>query len=79
MVAMSAWLAVAFEVFGLLAPRNAVVRPTIVTCALCVDSVIFLIDDYDATRRASSMSHEPSMASGFERSQGFSRPAIGVR
>jgi len=51
MVAMSAWLAVVFGVFGLLAPRNAVVHLTIVICALCVASAIFLIDDYDSPLR----------------------------
>jgi len=46
--AMCVWLAVVFGVFGLLAPRNAVVHLTIVICALCVASAIFLIDDYDS-------------------------------
>src|SRR3984957_10807218 len=48
MVAMSAWLAVVFGVFGLLSPRNAVVYLSIVTCAICVASAIFLIDDFDS-------------------------------
>ena len=48
MVAICAWLAVVFGVFGLLAPRNAVVHLTIVICALCVASAIFLIDDFDS-------------------------------
>ena len=47
MVAICVWLAVVFGVFGLLAPRNAVVQLTIVICALCVASAIFLIDDFD--------------------------------
>jgi hypothetical protein len=47
MVAMCGWLAVVFGVFGLLAPRNVVVQLTIVICALCVASAIFLITDYD--------------------------------
>ena len=51
MVAMSAWLVVVFGVFGLLAPRNAVVHLTIGICALCVASAIFLIDDYDSPLR----------------------------
>ena len=48
MSAMCAWLAVVFGVFGLLAPRNAVVNLTIVICALCVASAIFLINDFDS-------------------------------
>jgi hypothetical protein len=48
MVAICAWLVVVFGVFGLLAPRNAVVHLTIVICALCVASAIFLIDDFDS-------------------------------
>ena len=44
-VAICAWIAV---VFGLVAPRNAVVPLTIVICALCVASAIFLIDDFDS-------------------------------
>jgi hypothetical protein len=47
MAAMCAWLAVVFAVFGLLAPRNSVVHVTIIICALCVASAVFLIDDYD--------------------------------
>jgi hypothetical protein len=46
--AMSAWLAVVFGVFGLLAPRNTVVLATIVICALCVASAIFVIDEFDS-------------------------------
>ena len=41
-------LAVVFAVFGLLAPRNAVVNATIVICAGCVASAVFLINDYDS-------------------------------
>lgn len=48
MLAMCAWLAVVFAVFGLLSPRNAVVYLSIVTCAICVASAIFLIDDFDS-------------------------------
>ena len=48
MAAMCAWLAVVFAVFGLLAPRNAVVYISIVVCAICVASAIFLIDDFDS-------------------------------
>jgi hypothetical protein len=48
MLAMCAWLAVVFGVFGLLSPRNAVVYLSIVICAVCVASAIFLIDDFDS-------------------------------
>jgi hypothetical protein len=48
MAAMCAWLAVVFGVFGLLSPRNAVVYLSIVVCAICVASAIFLIDDFDS-------------------------------
>ena len=48
MAAMCAWLAVVFGVFGLLSPRNVVVYVSIVTCAICVASAIFLIDDFDS-------------------------------
>ena len=48
MAAICAWLAVVFGVFGLLAPRNAVVHLTIVICALCVASAIFLIVDFNS-------------------------------
>jgi hypothetical protein len=51
MLAMCMWLSVVFGVFGLLAPRNAVVHLTIVICAFCVASAIFLIDDYDSPLR----------------------------
>jgi hypothetical protein len=48
MLAMCAWLGVVFGVFGLLSPRNAVVYMSIVICAICVASAIFLIDDFDS-------------------------------
>jgi hypothetical protein len=48
MLAMCAWLAVVFGVFGLLSPHNAVVYLSIVTCAICVASAVFLIDDFDS-------------------------------
>lgn len=48
MLAMYVWLAVVFGVFGLLAPRNAVVNLTIVICAFCVALAIFVIDDFDS-------------------------------
>lgn len=48
LLAMSSWLAVIFAVFGLLSPRNAVVHLSIVTCALCVASAVFLISDFDS-------------------------------
>jgi hypothetical protein len=48
MLAMCVWLAVVFGVFGLLAPRNTVVNLTIVICAFCVASAIFVIDDFDS-------------------------------
>jgi hypothetical protein len=48
MLAMCTWLAVVFGVFGLLSPRNAVVYLSIVTCAICVTSAVFLIDDFDS-------------------------------
>jgi ABC-type branched-subunit amino acid transport system permease subunit len=48
MLAMCAWLAVVFGVFGLLSPRNSVVYLSIVTCAICVASAVFLIDDFDS-------------------------------
>jgi hypothetical protein len=48
MLAMCAWLAVVFGVFGLLSPSNAVVYLSIVTCAICVASAVFLIDDFDS-------------------------------
>jgi hypothetical protein len=48
MLAMCAWLGVVFVVFGLLSPRNAVVYLSIMICAICVASAIFLIDDFDS-------------------------------
>jgi hypothetical protein len=47
LAAMTAWLAVVFGVFGLTAPRNAVVYATIILCALSFASAIFLILDFD--------------------------------
>ncbi len=44
---MTAWLAVVFGVFGLTAPRNAVVYATIILCALSFASAIFFILDFD--------------------------------
>ena len=41
-------------------PRNTVVHLTIVVCALCVASAIFLIDDYDSPLRGTlHVSSEP--------------------
>jgi len=48
MLAMCAWLGVVFGVFGLLSPRNPIVYLSILTCAVCVSSAIFLIDDFDS-------------------------------
>jgi ABC-type branched-subunit amino acid transport system permease subunit len=48
MLALCAWLAVVFGVFGLLSLRNAVVYLSITTCAICVASALFLIDDFDS-------------------------------
>ena len=47
-LAMCAWLAVIFAVFGLLSPRNEVVHLSIVICALCVASAVFLINDFNS-------------------------------
>ncbi len=47
LAAMTAWLAVVFGVFGLTAPRNAVVYTTIILCALSFASAIFFILDFD--------------------------------
>ncbi len=47
LVAMTAWLAIVFGVFGLTAPRNAVVYTTIILCALSFASAIFFILDFD--------------------------------
>ena len=47
LVAMTLWLAIVFGVFGLTAPRNAVVYATILLCALCFASAIFFILDFD--------------------------------
>jgi hypothetical protein len=45
--AMTAWLAIVFAVFGLIAPRNVVVYVTILLCALSFASVIFFIIEFD--------------------------------
>ncbi len=45
--AMTLWLAIVFGVFGLTAPRNAVVYATILLCALSFASAIFFILDFD--------------------------------
>ncbi|HKN27728.1 MAG TPA: hypothetical protein VJY34_07530 [Roseiarcus sp.] len=47
LVAMTMWLAIVFGVFGLTAPRNAVVYATIALCALSFASAIFFILDFD--------------------------------
>jgi len=44
---MTSWLAIVFAVFGLIAPRNAVVQTTIVLCALSFASAIFLMLAFD--------------------------------
>jgi len=44
---MTAWLAIVFAVFGLIAPSNAVVHTTIFLCALSFTSAIFLILEFD--------------------------------
>ena len=46
LIAMTLWLAIVFGVFGLTAPRNAVVYATILVCALSFASAIFLILDF---------------------------------
>ena len=47
LLAMTAWLVIVFAVFGLIAPRNAVVYATILLCALSFSSAIFFILEYD--------------------------------
>jgi Protein of unknown function (DUF4239) len=47
LAAMTLWLAIVFGVFGLTAPRNAVVYATIILCALSFASAIFFILDFD--------------------------------
>ena len=47
LVAMTLWLAIVFGVFGLTAPRNAVVHATILVCALSFASAIFFVLDLD--------------------------------
>ena len=49
LIAMCAWLAVVFGVFGLIAPRNMVVNITIVICAMCVASAIYFIIEFDSS------------------------------
>jgi len=44
---MTAWLAIVFAVFGLMAPRNIVVHTTIALCAVSFTSAIFLILEFD--------------------------------
>jgi hypothetical protein len=47
LVAMIAWLAIVFSVFGLIAPRNAVVHVTIVLCGLSFASALYFIIEFD--------------------------------
>jgi hypothetical protein len=47
LLAMTAWLAIVFAVFGVIAPRNAVVYATILLCALSFSSAIFFILEFD--------------------------------
>ena len=47
LVAMTAWLAIVFAVFGVIAPRNVVVYTTIFLCALSFSSAIFFILEFD--------------------------------
>ena len=47
LVAMTAWLVIVFAVFGVIAPRNAVVYATILLCALSFSSAIFFILEFD--------------------------------
>ena len=47
LVAMTAWLAIVFAVFGVIAPRNVVVYVTILLCALSFSSAIFFILELD--------------------------------
>ena len=69
--------AVVFGVFGLLSPRNAVVYLSIMTCAICVASAVFLIDDFDSPldglMRAPSDSMRATLAESTRPEQ---RPAI---
>jgi hypothetical protein len=47
LTAMTVWLAIVFGVFGLTAPRNAVVYATIFLSALSFASAIFFVLDFD--------------------------------
>jgi hypothetical protein len=47
LVGMTTWLVIAFAVFGLISPRNAVVYATIGLCALSFGSAIFFILEFD--------------------------------
>jgi len=47
LAAMTAWLAIVFAVFGIIAPRNVVVYATILLCALSFSSAIFFILELD--------------------------------
>jgi hypothetical protein len=47
LVAMTAWLAIVFAVFGVIAPRNAVVYATILLFGLSFSSAIFFILELD--------------------------------
>jgi hypothetical protein len=44
---MTAWLVIVFAVFGIIAPRNAVVYATVLLCALAFSSAIFFILELD--------------------------------
>jgi hypothetical protein len=44
---MTAWLMIIFGVFGLSSPRNALVYVTILSCAISISSVVYLILDLD--------------------------------
>ena len=47
LTAMTAWLVIVFAVFGVIAPRNAVVYATMLLCALSFLSAIFFILELD--------------------------------
>jgi hypothetical protein len=47
LLGMTSWLAIVFGVFGLIAPRNAVVYITIMLCAFSSTSAIFFILEFD--------------------------------
>ena len=44
LMGMTSWLAIVFAVFGLIAPRNAVVYATIILCALSFTSAFFILE-----------------------------------